>query len=407
MKKVMITMLALLMMGNAYADDSFSVEDITLPQNSTAPLAVKFSLDEGSKCSGFTFWIELPEGLSVVHETKTVGEEVRVTVPFTLGDCYDGNPTFTPNLSDGYLKVACMTANSDPLTKQAGTLATFTITSDGTLAVGSTFKGKLRHATVSDEKGGVHDAASVEFIITIGEPVELRTVLDELSTEAPEAATGVDVRVKRAIAAGVWNTLCLPFAMSAEQVTAAFGPEVQLGDFNGCDVDDETGNIKAKFISATAIAANHPYIIKVKDVVSEFTADGVDIAPEEEPAVDKDEKTTGTGRNKVTTYNSFIGTYINDTTVPDYGLFLNDNKFWFSKGQTKMMAFRAYFDFATAGAEYEVESRIAITFDETTGIGASLMNHEEWDNAIYNLKGQRVEKPGKGIYIFKGKKVKK
>ena len=163
------------------------------------------------------------------------------------------------------------------------------------------------------------------------------------------------------------------------------------------------------FNNATAIEANHPYIIKVKDAVNEFTVDGVDIAPEEEPAVDKDEKTTGTGRNKVTTYNSFIGTYINDTTVPDYGLFLNDNKFWFSKGQTKMKAFRAYFDFATAGAEYEEESRIAIAFDETTGIGASLMNHEECieDDAIYNLKGQRVEKPGKGIYIVNGKKVKK
>ena len=65
MKKVMITMLALLMMGNAYADDSFSVEDITLPQNGEAPLAVNYSLGEGSKCSGFAFWIELPEGLSM------------------------------------------------------------------------------------------------------------------------------------------------------------------------------------------------------------------------------------------------------------------------------------------------------------------------------------------------------
>ena len=104
-----------------------------------------------------------------------------------------------------------------------------------------------------------------------------------------------------------------------------------------------------------------------------------------------------------------VGNYVNGTVVPDYGLFLNDNKFWFSKGKTKMKAFRAYFDLASAGAEYEDESRIAIVFDETTGIGTFLMNHEECikDNAIYNLKGQRVEKPGKGIYIYKGKKVKK
>ena len=403
MKKVLISMLALLMMGNAYADDRFSVDDITLPQNSEAPLAVKYSLDEGNKCSGFTFWIELPEGLSVVSETTTAGEEVKVTVPFTLGDCYSEKPTFTPNLNEGYLKVACMTAGSDPLTKQAGTLATFRITSNGTLDVGRTYKGKLHHATISDEGGGVHDVASIEFTITIGDPVDLRTILDETSPTAPEAATGVDVRVKRTIKPNEWSTICLPFAMTAEQVTAAFGNDVKLGDFTGCTVDDETEEVKVNFAEVEAIAANHPYIIKVKDAVEEFTVDGVDIDPEEVPAVDMDEVTTGTGRNKKTTYNSFVGNYVNGTTVPDYGLFLNDNKFWFSKGNTMIKAFRAYFDFATAGVEYD-ESRIAIAFDETTAISNV---KREADDKYYNLKGQRVEKPGKGIYIYKGKKVKK
>lgn len=406
MKKITITMLALLMMGNAYAGDSFSVENITLPQNGEAPLAVNYSLGEGSKCSGFTFWIELPEGLSVVHETKTVGEEVRVTVPYTLGDCYDGNPTFTPNLSEGYLKVACMTANSDPLTKQAGTLATFRITSDGTLTVGNTFKGKLHHATISDEKGGVHDAASVEFTITIGEPVELRTVLDELSTEAPEAATGIDVRVRRTIKANEWSTLCLPFAMTAEQVTAAFGNEVKLGDFTGCTVDDETGNITVNFTEVTAIEANHPYIIKVKSLIEEFTADGVDIAPEEEPIIQKDEVTTGSGRNKKTTYNNFIGNYVYGTLVPDYGMFLADNKFWFSTGETVIKAFRGYFDLVSAGAEYEeIESaRIAIAFEEQT-TGVTTLSRISVATGTYSLNGQRVQKPSKGIYVRDGKKM--
>ena len=98
----------------------------------------------------------------------------------------------------------------------------------------------------------------MEFTITIGEPVELRTVLDELSTEAPEAATGIDVRVRRTIKANEWSTLCLPFAMTAEQVTAAFGNEVKVGDFTGCTVDDETGNITVNFTEVTSIEANHP-----------------------------------------------------------------------------------------------------------------------------------------------------
>lgn len=412
MKKVMITMLALLMMGNAYADDSFSVGDITLPQNGEAPLAVNYSLGEGSKCSGFTFWIELPEGLSVVHETKTVGEEVRVTVPYTLGDCYYETPTFTPNLSEGYLKVACMTANSDPLTKQSGTLATFRITSDGTLAVDQTFTGKLHHATISDEKGGVHDVASVEFTITIGAPIDMRTVLDELSTEAPEAATGVDVRVKRTLVAGVWNTICLPFAMTAEQVTAAFGNDVQLGDFNGiestCDEEENIVDITVNFNNATAIEANHPYVIKVKDAISEFTVDGVDIEVEEEPSVDKDEYRTGSGTKKdpyVYHYNSFVGTYVADTEVPELALFLNDNKFYYSTGATKMKAFRGYFDFYDVLTEVEnAEARISFVIDEDWMTGISDVKRED-DSLYYNLKGMRVAKPGKGLYIVNGKKM--
>lgn len=53
----------------------------------------------------------------------------------------------------------------------------------------------------------------------------------------------------------------------------------------------------------------------------------------------------------------------------------------------------------------------ALTFDfgegETTGISASLNDKAEMtnDNAIYNLNGQRVAQPTKGLYIVNGKKV--
>lgn len=45
-------------------------------------------------------------------------------------------------------------------------------------------------------------------------------------------------------------------------------------------------------------------------------------------------------------------------------------------------------------------------FGETTGIGASLVNREERIvNSVYNLAGQRVAQPTKGLYIVNGKKV--
>ncbi len=45
-------------------------------------------------------------------------------------------------------------------------------------------------------------------------------------------------------------------------------------------------------------------------------------------------------------------------------------------------------------------------FGETTGIGASLVNSElRIVNSVYNLAGQRVAQPTKGLYIVNGKKV--
>ena len=48
-----------------------------------------------------------------------------------------------------------------------------------------------------------------------------------------------------------------------------------------------------------------------------------------------------------------------------------------------------------------------LVFDEgeTTGISAALMNNERMNNEVYNLAGQRVAQPTRGLYIVNGKKV--
>ena len=65
---------------------------------------------------------------------------------------------------------------------------------------------------------------------------------------------------------------------------------------------------------------------------------------------------------------------------------------------------KAYLQIPTASAP--ATARMAVVFnDETTGI--SQIENGEWrmKNSVYNLRGQRVEKPGKGLYIVNGKKV--
>jgi hypothetical protein len=69
-----------------------------------------------------------------------------------------------------------------------------------------------------------------------------------------------------------------------------------------------------------------------------------------------------------------------------------------------MKAYRAYFDLAAAGVHYD--SRVVLSFDETTSISdAQRSTAVVQRSTYYNLKGQRVERPAKGIYVKNGNKV--
>ena len=260
-------------------------------------------------------------------------------------------------------------------------------------------------------EGGSHKdpIADVPFKVNV---VERHTaVLDELATVAPEAATNVDVTVKRTINANEWSTICLPFAMTAEQITNAFGTGTQVMDFMGIESTtegDDIVGIEVKFQKVTAIEANHPYVIKVSKNITDpdwFTVKGVDIAPTDELSVDKDETMVKIGSKWYPFYNSFIGTYVANTTVPENGLFLSGNKFWYSNGSTKMKGFRAYFEFLDVLTNKNASTRINFNFDETTGI-KEVHGSNKSIEGTYDLQGRKVEEPtNKGLYIVNGRKV--
>gem|GEM_PF-1384829 len=227
-------------------------------------------------------------------------------------------------------------------------------------------------------------------------------VLEETSTEEPMAINDVNVWMERTIKADEWSTICLPFAMTAEQVKATFGEDVELGDFAGYeitkDVNDQVVGLNVKFNDATAIQANHPYIIKVTNDMSDFLVEEVNVTPVENPVYAVVERTA-------TQKSEFVGTYVAETVVPSDALFLSGNKFWYSTGLTKMKAFRAYFDFYDILPEVEgAGAPVFISFGgETTRLDQ--LNIDGEDSNYYDLNGRVVKTPQKGVYIRNGKKV--
>ena len=71
-----------------------------------------------------------------------------------------------------------------------------------------------------------------------------------------------------------------------------------------------------------------------------------------------------------------------------------------------MKAFRAHFEFADVLTSVESSAPVFMTFESgATGISEMENITTEKEDAFYNLNGQRVMSPQKGLYIKNNKKV--
>jgi len=404
--KIMLILSACLAcIGQAWAANILTVSDVNVPQGGQATLEVGCEFD--TEYTAFELQIALPDGLSLL--TDEDGYPV-------IEKAFDTNHILTGNLlpSNGNYKITCRSMDNISIPAD-GALFRVTVVADGSLELGSSLAAAItacEFTRTADSNG--ETLADVDFSVSIS---EFRTVLDEASTTAPVAEANANVRVRRTIKAGEWSTICLPFAMTEAQCKEAFGSDVQIAEFTGAESEfddaDNVVGITVSFSDVSAIEANTPYIIKVGEAVSEFTVDGVDITPDEDEAyVEFDNGKTGSRR---VVYSGFYGTYHAGTVLDENTLFLSDNQFWYSAGLTRMKAFRAYFDFLDVLTEVEeAQARILLSFGDggTTGVGDALrlmnngrVNGEESASAVYNLKGQRVAQPSKGLYIKDGRKV--
>ena len=407
MKRTLLFICTLLAFaGSTFADDSFSVDNIMLPQNGEADVVVRFSLDEGSTCSGYIFWLQVPEELAFV----TYEKNDKTYITYTAGDCYDETPTITPNIDEGYLKVGCLTANSDPINGSTGTLVTFRLKVVGEVNVGDVLEGKLVQGTISAENGTVHDVADATFTVTIDEPDDGRIKFDENATALPTYTAGekCDVRMTRTIYANQWSTIVLPFTLTKTKAEAAFGSDVQLAEFSGFSVEYENDEdvtpdaITINFTTYTMSArkpltGGKPFLIKTSQDITSFEADECTMVEGVAGVTTEDEYETP---------GAFTGSFVK-TIVPEDGLFISNEKFYYSTGMTNIKAFRGWFELgAVLDKETPFDVKMAVFIDdEETGID-EMSNCKSSNGNCFDLSGRKVAKPQQhGVYIINGKKI--
>ena len=199
----------------------------------------------------------------------------------------------------------------------------------------------------------------------------------------------VNATLERTLSNTYWSTFSVPFNVDAAQVTAVLGEGVGLRKFQGSE-----GTV-IKFQEATTIEAGHAYLVKPAETVTNPVFNGVTVV-----------NTTGIKDSDNNGY-GFVGAVIKKTLKTDQTeLFLGtDAKFYYpeSDAVATMKGLRGYF-VVPAGTK---PSKLSVDV-EGSGIATSInsMNIEGMgDGNFYNLNGQRVNAPQKGLYIVNGKKV--
>ena len=392
MKKTFLTLFALISMGvSAMAGDKpvISVADVEALPGETVSFSVNLEDGKADTYTAMTLNAYFPtDGFS------TTGD-------YTVANAWKGASCTVGDINPvtGLSTMPFASSNAIPGSAVEG-LVTVNFTVANTVTVGEydvTLQGTLFEYNTSDKDY----ADDVTFKVKVVSAHNV--VLDELATDVPTAEDGVNVKVKRAIKANSWSTICLPFAIPAGKMTEAFGAGVEVKDFTSWSSTEEGDNIVGitiGFTTVTAMEANHPYLIKVANAITAeegFTVDGVDIAPEAEPT-----KQVGTTKK---TRGYFYGTYVANTTVPEYNLFISNDRFYYSNGSTKMKAFRGYFElYDYLSSLDEAAARIVIIDNDATGI-ANVRTISAGNSDYYDLQGRKVENPRNGLYISNGRKV--
>lgn len=368
-----------------FAESRVWVSPLEIKPGEHSYLRINYEFDKGHIISNYQLKVNLPDGVTV-DGTSVV-----------LGSCHTAH---TGSIVNNVLVVTSMNV---VLQGTSGVLVEIPVVADNNLVVGTQLSGNLENVKLGQTNQTSINSTGIQFDVNVVDYI----LLDENSITAPAAsATAKKVKVKRTIKANEWSTICLPFAMTDAQLSAAFGSDAEMAYFTsynpikvGSDVTSINIVLEDNPLSYT-LYANYPYVIKTTSNISEF-----ELTTTIEPAAVVAEYTTGSGPGKKT-LGSFIGTYQAETLVPANSLFLSGNKFYYSTGKTKMKAFRAYFTFQDILAEMtNANTRIAFSFDDATDVKELKNSRTEELKSYYNLNGQRVSLPKKGLYVHDGKKV--
>ena len=362
---------------------------------------------------GFQFDLYLPEGVTAVTT-----DNGRIKGALSSGRLpEDDEHTLTLGTQDdGAIRFLCGSQYDETFTGNDGEIATLTIVVAADKTSGD-YPVLLKTIKLTEtDISKFYETELVESTITIEEN-DGRIHFDEDAISLPTYTAGEkgNVTMTRTIKAGEWSTIVLPFTLTKAKAEEVFGSDMELAEFSGFEVDygDDEDNVTPLAITVNfstytmtarkPLTGGRPFLIKTGKDIASFEADDVTLAAAVSPVEKQDEWDTS---------GSFTGSLVK-TQVPSDGLFLSDNKFWYSVGKTSIKGFRGWFELdAVLGKETDFEVKFNFFIDGQPTRIDEMVNGQSSNGKWYDLSGRQMVNAkwsngqiSKGVYIVNGKKV--
>ncbi len=244
------------------------------------------------------------------------------------------------------------------------------------------------------------------------------TGVQQLEVESPNVNDGtifistINTVYVRSMDTSKWYTIMLPFDVSYTLLQDVFGEDTQVWGYSG--VYDNTLCFDEPVTAAgEGMVADTPYLIKPSAGKGEYEFNGEDVdytpfnaSPSPSLAVDGGKK----GPEQYTS--TYQGTYTNQK-IPTYAYYLKNNLFYYMPSENTKLGWKAYGGIVYVYDESNVEPGNNVNvFDLAVGhsgdasvIESSQMETKASDQPLYNLAGQQVRQPKRGIYVRNGKKI--
>ena len=220
------------------------------------------------------------------------------------------------------------------------------------------------------------------------------------------------IKINRSFDAdGGWYTICLPFALTEDDIKKQF-KDAEFQRFNGVEQQDKTINLKFKKVTTTE--AGKPYLIKpIEDITAADLTFNNKLIEQTTP-VDVSYK-LGSDANKTFTFKGVFSPFTaNSEELADKNIkFLSGEKgldLVSPNGTGTMKCYRAYFVFPGKKGIVETEAKIT-NHDEATAVKPVKRQEAETEHVVFSISGQKVGKVKnasqlpKGVYIINKKRI--